>query len=170
MVSFETEIASKFEYGIPITYRVEIPISWNEISVIDGGKISGRFSVIEEGSKKYLLLDSAPHGQKIEVVPNTSEDSSRPIIENLRTLVTDEGVAFMADVFDSESFIRDVNMTINGNDEVYRFQRIINPIFWRNCTFGRVVFGIEPGCYQCTVSTVDSSGARASLSQCFALT
>jgi hypothetical protein len=170
MVSFVTVIESDFEYGIPITYRIEVPVSWNDVSVLDGDKISHRFFMIEEDTRKYLLLDSAPHGQKIKVIPISSEDSSRPMIENLRTIVTEEGVAFMADVYDRESLVRDVNMTIYGNGELFSFQRVLNPMFWANTTFGRVVFELEPGSYDCTVSAVDSSGNWASLSRCFELT
>ncbi|MHA2021588.1 MAG: polysaccharide deacetylase family protein [Candidatus Thorarchaeota archaeon] len=170
IVSFVTSIGSEFEYGIPITYRIEIPASWNDVSVIDGGKISHRFFMIEEEARKYLLLDSAPHGQKIMVIPIISEDSSKPVIENLRMFATEEGVAFMADVQDRESLVCDVNMTIYGNGELFSFQRVLNPVFWANGTFGRVVFELEPGCYDCTVSAVDSSGNRASLSRCFELT
>ncbi|MHA2040291.1 MAG: polysaccharide deacetylase family protein [Candidatus Thorarchaeota archaeon] len=170
MVSFVTAIGTDFDYSIPITYRVEIPASWNKISVIDGGKISNRFLVIEDGYKKYLLLDSAPHGQKIKIIPFISNDSSRPVIENLRTIVTEKSVAFMADVFDSESFIHDVNITIYGNGELYRFHRVLNPSFWANSTFGRVVFELEPGCYDFTVTALDSCGNWASLSRCLDLT
>jgi hypothetical protein len=170
MVSFVTAIASDFEYGIPITYRIEIPASWNDVSVIDGDKISHSFLMIEEETRKYLLLDSAPHGQKIKVIPIISEDSSSPVIENIRTLVTEEGVAFLADVYDKESLVRDVNMTIFGNGGLFSFQRVLNPMFWANSTFGRVVFELEPGSYDCTVSAVDSSGNRASLSRYFELT
>ncbi|MHA2141334.1 MAG: polysaccharide deacetylase family protein [Candidatus Thorarchaeota archaeon] len=166
-LTFITAIGKDFEYGIPITYRVEIPTSWNEMSVMDGDKISDRFLVIEEGTKKYLLLDSAPHGQTIKVIPAISDDSSRPVIENLRTLATEEGVAFMVDVYDSESFIRDVNMTIYWNGEVHRFHRVLNPVFWANSTFGRVVFEPEFESYDYTVSALDSSGNSASLSRCF---
>jgi hypothetical protein len=169
-VSFVTQIGDDFQYGIPITYRVEIPASWKEISVIDGSKISDRFFVIEEDSRKYLLLDSAPCGQRIKIVPEVLGDSSKPVIENLRTLVTEKGVAFMADVFDKESLIRDVNITIYGNGKVYRFHRVLNPSFWANNTYGRVVFELKPGCYDYTVTALDSSENKASRSQCFTLT
>ncbi|MFX1330617.1 MAG: polysaccharide deacetylase family protein [Promethearchaeota archaeon] len=170
MVSFVTAIGSNFDYGIPITYRIEIPTSWNNINVIDGGKTSDRFSVIEGDSKKYLLLDSVPHGQRIKVIPGIPEDSSRPVINNLRTIVTEEGVAFMADVVDGGSFICDVKMTIHGNDEVWQFNRVLNPVFWANSTFGRVIFELEPGCYDLTVTAIDSCGNKASLSRWFNLT
>lgn len=169
MVSFVTAIGSDFDYGIPITYRIEIPASWNDICVTDGGKISDRFLVIEDDSKKYLLLDSAPHGQRIKIIPAISEDSSKPVIENLRALVTENGVAFIADVVDRESFIQDVNMTIHGNGEVWQFNRVLNPIFWANSTFGRVIFELEPGYYDFTVTAIDSSGNMATLSRCYNL-
>ncbi|MFW9965656.1 MAG: polysaccharide deacetylase family protein [Candidatus Thorarchaeota archaeon] len=168
-ISFVTSIERDFEYGIPITYRVEVPSSWSEVSVFDGEKISDRYFAIEEDSRKYLLIDSAPIGQTIKVIPIRTEDTSNPVIENLRILATDEGIAFIADVYDKESLIRDVNMTIRGYGEVYQFHRVSNPVFWANSTYGRVVFKLQPGCYTCTVTALDSNGNRASLSRCIEL-
>lgn len=166
-VSFRTSIDSEFAFGIPLTYRVEIPECWTDVSVSDGGKISHSFEVVEDDERKYILIDTAPHGQRIEVVPTQAEDSSKPVIENLRAMVTEEGVAFLADVYDDDGLIRDVNITVVGQSEVYDFIRVQNPVFWANSTYGCVAFDLPVGCYVYRVAALDSSGNRAQTSRCF---
>jgi len=70
-------------------------------------------------------------------------------------------------VEDSRSLISDVNITITGAGQVYKFHKVLNPIFWANSTYGRVVFDIMPGCYWFEFRAIDSSGNLASRGACF---
>jgi hypothetical protein len=160
-LSFQTVIDSEFEYGIPITYKIQIPSHWDTAMVLDDGRLSDRFRIAIEENRKYVFLDSAPCGQTIRIVTEFPADNTRPEIRNLRSIVTESGVAFLADVEDEMSFISDVNITIRGGNQAFTFQNVENPIFWANSTYGRVVFNLAPGCYWFEIDALDAFGNKA---------
>ncbi|MFW9920751.1 MAG: polysaccharide deacetylase family protein [Candidatus Thorarchaeota archaeon] len=157
-VSFNIRVPEQDNFGIPLTYRIEIPEQWEYFTVLDGGKISDRFSFHNDAKGRYILLDAVPNNQRITVEAFSYHDTLKPIIRNLRTIVTTEGVAFLADVSDAGSLISNVNITVSGNGSIYEFTNVRNPLFWSNSTYGRVLFGIIKGCYQFKVTARDASG------------
>ncbi len=166
-VSFRTVVASELEFGIPITYKIQIPSHWDTVMVLDGGKISDCFEIVIEEERKFVVLDSAPHGQTIRVLSEISVDHIGPVIRNLRTIVTEQGVAFLADIDDEMSFISDVNITVRNCNQAFTFQNVQNPVFWSNSTFGRVAFNLDPGCYWFEFKALDALGNMATLGSYF---
>jgi hypothetical protein len=164
-ISFTTEVDDEFSFGVALTYRIEIPGTWAEFTVSDGGKFSDYYRLVRENESLYLLLDSVPRGQTIEIVPYSITDAVNPRIENMRALVTREGAAFLADILDDHSRISNVDIAINGVDFHTVFLRVQNPIFWSNSTYGRVVFGLPNGMYDFTVTASDSFGNEISKTQ-----
>jgi hypothetical protein len=51
-----------------------------------------------------------------------------------------------------------VNLTIYTLTHTYFFEEIMNPTFWFNSTYGRVVFGESITDYTVVINVVDASG------------
>jgi hypothetical protein len=165
-VSFRTSVNSDSDYGVSLTYKVEIPENWRTITVIDDGRISDYSDVIKDANKTFVLLNSEPRGQIIKLSTSELLDTTEPEIHNLRTIQTDEGVAFLADVSDQHGYVSDVNITVTNGVEAYCFDKVHNPTFWTNSTYGRVVFNLPDGCYTFKVTAIDSSQNISESSRC----
>ncbi|UCE11215.1 MAG: polysaccharide deacetylase family protein [Candidatus Thorarchaeota archaeon] len=161
-ISFRTELDDDFSFGVALTYRIEIPRHWTEFAIADGGRLSDKYVISRENGRVFILLDSIPVGQEIEVFAHSLSDTVCPRIENMRTIVTREGTAFLAEVIDDGSWISDVDIAIVGKGIQISFFRVENPVFWANSTFGRVAFDLPDGIYDFIVSATDSSGNRVS--------
>ncbi|MGY5853972.1 MAG: polysaccharide deacetylase family protein [Candidatus Thorarchaeota archaeon] len=154
-LSFNTNLAEEFNYGIPMTFRIQIPSSWTEVSVLDGGRIVGTPVQFSDNGERFILLDSVPRNQKILVCPIKEVDTDIPEISHMRIQASHEGVAFLSDILDRDGFVSDVDITIVGNNQTFEFHTVVNPIFWNNNTYGRVVFDIQPGWYKFIVTATD---------------
>ncbi len=157
-ISFRTQVPQENDLGIKLTYRVYIPEDWKGFTVADDGKATNQYTYHTDGTARYILLDSIPRGQTITITTRGWVDTGTPLITNMRTIQTTEGMAFIAHVDDQLSFIKEVNITISGNGSLYEHTDVQTPVFWANSTYGCVVFDIPPGCYQFKVSAVDCFG------------
>ena len=166
-ISFRTSVDHDSSYGVALTYRVEIPESWGTISIIDDGRITNYIKCVKEDNKTFILFNSIPRGQTIEISSERKKDSVGPDIKEFRIIQTEEGVAFLVDVIDQEGYISDVNITISNSLMTYSFSEVRNPIFWSNSTYGRVVFNLPRGCYNFKVAALDSSQNIGESSKCF---
>ncbi len=167
-VSFYTLIPEEVRYGVPLTYRIEIPEEWNDITVFDGNHITDQYSFKNIENKRYVFLNSAPKNQRISIVPEKVLDTSSPYITNLRAKISSEGIAFLADIYDQDSLVSDVNISVSC-DEIYKFDNVQNPTFWSNSTYGRAVFTNRTQCYYVKFEATDASGNHAVESKCFYL-
>jgi peptidoglycan/xylan/chitin deacetylase (PgdA/CDA1 family) len=157
-ISFRTQVPQENNLGIKLTYRVYIPDDWKGFTVADDGKATNQYTYHTDGNARYILLDSIPRGQTIAITTRGWVDTSAPLITNMRTIATSEGMAFLAHVDDRLSFIKQVNITITGNGSLYEYADVQTPIFWANSTYGCVVFNLKSGYYQFKVSAVDCFG------------
>lgn len=144
-------------YPIRLTYRVNVPLDWSEVYVADNKRSSSVLSVVEEEGKKYALIESIPQGQVLYLSEQPPREVQPPTITDLRTLVTDEGTLFMFEVLGSSAII-DVNLTIYTLTHTYFFEEMVNPTFWFNSTYGRVVFGESITEFTAVINVVDASG------------
>ncbi|MGY5853970.1 MAG: hypothetical protein RTU92_10420 [Candidatus Thorarchaeota archaeon] len=140
-----------------MTYRIQIPNNWKKVSVLDAGRTAETPRLFSEGNKKSFLLDSVPSNQTILISTAEITDTSAPDISHMRIRTSNDGVAFMADIADRGGFVSDVNITIVGDEQTYDFHTVVNPIFWNNNTYGRVVFGIPSGWYEFIVTATDEN-------------
>jgi hypothetical protein len=62
---------------------------------------------------------------------------------------------FLADIKDHQSFVTDVNITVECDEKIH-FENVQNPTFWHNTTYGRVVFNARPGKYTVRFHASDS--------------
>lgn len=157
-VSFKTTPTVDINrYPIRLTYKVNVPLGWTKVYVTDNKKSSSVLSVVEEDGKKYALIESIPQGQVLYLSKQPPQGTPTPTITDLRTIITDEGTLFMFDVLGSSAII-DVNLTIYTLTHTYFFEEIMNPTFWFNSTYGRVVFGESITDYTVVINVVDASG------------
>ncbi|NHJ12808.1 MAG: hypothetical protein EAX95_03990 [Candidatus Thorarchaeota archaeon] len=150
-------------YPVSVTCKVEVPFSWQHCTVLDGGRISHRVEEFVEDGHRYLLIDLAPRGQRISIHRHPIFDSDAPTVSNLRMVVTDEGILYRFDVIDQSSLIRDVNLTVYEGEEMHFFEKVLNPVFWANSTYGRVLFNAERFDCSLVIDAIDSVGNRVSL-------
>jgi len=162
-ISFRIGVSNNNYYGIPLTYRIPIPQNWDHFTVFDGRKVTDRYSLYNDAEGSYILLNAIPQGQEITIEPVGYSETTKPMIANVRTIVTSEGTAFLADIVDYCSLISDVNFTITGNGTTYEFEDVRNPLFWANSTYGRVLFGVNTGCIQFKITARDASGNIVSI-------
>jgi len=126
----------------PVTLRVPVREEWSTVTVIDGRLLVSRLAERTENGSRYVLFDTVPSGQRIVVTSNSLYDETPPVVSNARTVVTSEGTCIMFEVYDPESTIDQVNMAVIVDSQAYFFDEVQCPIFWRNGTYGRVVFGV----------------------------
>ncbi len=143
-------------YPVSVTYRVEIPRDWDNLAVLDDGRIIPH-KIVENSSGEYLLLNSIPRGQIIEITTQRGVDTTGPVISGIHIRYTAEGALVLFEVSDFHGTVCDVNMTIVTDIGSFDFDRIVNPTFWSNNTYGRVVFNASD-IYAITVMASDSSG------------
>lgn len=160
--SFEANLIriSADRYPVSVTCKVEVPFSWQHCTVLDGGRISHRVEEFVEEAHRYLLIDLAPRGQRISIQRSPALDSDAPTVSNFRMVVTDEGILYKFDVTDQSSLIKDVNLTVYEGEESHFFEKVLNPVFWANSTYGRVLFTPERFDCKLVIDAIDAAGNR----------
>lgn len=143
-------------YPIPITYKVEIPRDWNDVTVLENGRIIPH-KIVDDPDNRYVLLNSVPVGQVIEITTQEIVDDTNPVISGIRVRYTTEGALILFEVSDLHGTITDVNMIVVTGIGTFNFNMVMNPTFWANTTYGRVVFNTSD-IYTITVMASDSSG------------
>lgn len=143
-------------YPVPITYKVEIPRDWNDVTILEDGRIIPH-KIVDESNSRYVLLNSLPMGQVIEITTQEVVDTTSPMISGIRVRYTTEGALILFEASDVHGTICDVNMTIVTDIGTFNFDIVVNPTFWSNTTYGRVVFNASDIC-AIIVMASDSSG------------
>ncbi len=157
--------ANVTRYPVQLTYRVEIPKEWDSIVVYDDGRISSDFTL----TNGTLLINSKPRNQTIRIVrtQDTMIDTEGPVIGGVTIATGTEGLLITFEVTDVLGFVTDVNMTVSVGNNTFFFNRIVNPIFWDNSTYGRAIFADDiqsSDGIDITICAQDSSGNLSSLS------
>ncbi|UCG03711.1 MAG: hypothetical protein JSW11_06935 [Candidatus Heimdallarchaeota archaeon] len=150
--SFNTNI-----YKVPLTVAILIPKSWKNPFPQINGKYTSRFSLKHYADSTELYLDVLPlkDPRKVVIWRNVSEiDSNPPEISNfvvetkevtqnwdLNNPETLKFTFMRFDVTDELSNVYNVNASVHlkNGDEII-FSNMKNPIFWKNSTYGRVVW------------------------------
>lgn len=144
-------------YNIPITIAILIPKSWNNPFPQINGKYSSKFSLKNYADSIELFLDVVPEKepQKVIIWREAPEiDHTPPRISNFeiktKIMVQDWDVTnsetvkstFMRfDVTDEQSDVFQVNASVYlKNGKKITFSKMKNPLFWKNSTYGRVVW------------------------------
>ena len=144
-------------YKTPITIAKLIPKSWNNPVPQINGKFSSEFSLKRYADSIELFLDVVPRKepQKIIIwnkVPNIDYFPPEIIDFRIRTIFMTENwnksnqiikcFTFMQfNVIDGQSNINSVNASVFlKNGEKLTFSKMKNPLFWKNSTYGRVVW------------------------------
>ncbi|MFX1507209.1 MAG: polysaccharide deacetylase family protein, partial [Promethearchaeota archaeon] len=144
-------------YKIPITVAILIPKFWTNPFPQINGKFSSKFSLKNYADSIELNLDVVPQEkpQKIIIWNNAPViDHTPPEIVNfqIKTKYVNEcwdkstqigkKFTFMRfDVLDEQSDINQVNASVFlKNGEEITFSKMKNPLFWKNSTYGRVVW------------------------------
>ena len=143
-------------YPISITYKVEIPRDWDDVTVLEDGRIIAH-EIVDISNNRYVMLNSAPRGQLIEITTQKVIDTTSPTLSGIRVRYTPEGALILFEASDFHGTVYDVNMTVVTDIGTFDFVRMMNPTFWSNSTYGRVVFNAN-NVYAVTVIALDSSG------------
>ncbi len=139
-------------YKVPITLSLLIPVDWNNPILQIDGKFSSKYSIKRFNDCNEIFVDAIPQNdvQRIIIWKNVPFiDNTPPNIQNL-CVTTLRGYqdfkpvyyTYMRfEVFDSLSDIFHVNATVVLKDcRTFSFPKIKNPIFWRNSTYGRIIW------------------------------
>lgn len=144
-------------YKVPITVSIQIPSSWKNIFPMIDRKYSSHYSIKDVNKRKVVLLDIVPLNKPQKVIiwrKMPILDHNPPDIKNFKVYTkyynqnwnlkqnSTQYYTFMRfDVTDELSNIHKVNASVflNNGDKLL-FNNIFNPIFWRNSTYGRVIW------------------------------
>ncbi|UCG03903.1 MAG: hypothetical protein JSW11_07935 [Candidatus Heimdallarchaeota archaeon] len=140
-------------YKIPITIALLLPNSWDSFFPQINGKYSSQFSLKHYADSIELLLDVIPQKepQRVIIWREAPEiDQTPPEITNFdfntkfaskNSNKTLKFTLMRFDVTDDQSDIYQVNASIHlKNGKKLTFSKMENPLFWKNSTFGRVVW------------------------------
>ncbi len=143
-------------FNVPLTMGILLPKSWENPYPQINNKFSSQFSIRDYKDSKELLLEITPESvpQKVTIWRDLNiTDQTPPSISNL-TLTTryieqdwDQDPQLLHHTFlrfnveDSLSNVLSVNASVYLNDgRIFDFPNMKNPIFWKNTTYGRVIW------------------------------